>query len=101
MKTLGMAILGLLTLVGCESEPAKPVEKAQPKGPEIVAGRTGFQKMYISARGWARDAQPFRLESQYNADSKGRDGKSAIWRAGFSAPSRNGGKRNNLSGTNG
>jgi hypothetical protein len=99
MKTLGMAILGLLMLAGCESEPSKPAEKPQPKTPEVVTGRTGFQKMYISARGWARDAQPFRLESQYNSDSKGHDGKSAIWGAGFASPSRGGVKRYTWSGT--
>jgi hypothetical protein len=99
MKTLAMAFLGLIVLVGCESEPPKPAEKSQPKGPEIVAGRTGFQQMFISARGWARDAQPFRIESQYNSDSKGRDGKSAIWRAGFASPSRAGVKRFTWSGT--
>jgi hypothetical protein len=42
--------------------------------------------MFIQARGWQRDATPFRLESQFNADSKGRDGKSAIWRASFASP---------------
>ena len=33
-----------------------------------------------------RDAQPFRLESQVTADSKGKDGKSAVWRASFASP---------------
>ena len=57
MKKLLMAMLGLTILTGCTSEPAKPVqtEKKQPKATEAVTGRTAFQKLYISARNWARD----------------------------------------------
>jgi hypothetical protein len=85
-------MLGLTILTGCTSEPAKPVqtEKAQPKATEAVTGRTAFQKLYISARGWARDAQPYRLESQSTDDWKGKDGKSAVWRAYFASPSQRG-----------
>jgi hypothetical protein len=92
MKKLLMAMLGLTILTGCTSEPAKPVqtEKAQPKATEAVTGRTAFQKLYISARGWARDAQPYRLESQSTDDWKGKDGKSAVWRAYFASPSQRG-----------
>ena len=92
MKKLLMAMLGLTILTGCTSEPAKPVqtEKPQPKATEAVTGRTAFQKLYISARGWARDAQPYRLESQSTDDWKGKDGKSAVWRAYFASPSQRG-----------
>ncbi len=92
MKKLLMAMLGLTILTGCTSEPAKPVqtEKPKPKTTEAVTGRTAFQKLYISARGWARDAQPYRLESQITADWKGKDGKSAVWRAYFASPSQRG-----------
>ena len=92
MKKLLVAMLGLTILTGCTSEPAKPVqtEKPKPKTTEAVTGRTAFQKLYISARGWARDAQPYRLESQITADWKGKDGKSAVWRAYFASPSQRG-----------
>ena len=92
MKKLLMAMPGLTILTGCTSEPAKPVqtEKPKPKTTEAVTGRTAFQKLYISARGWARDAQPYRLESQITADWKGKDGKSAVWRAYFASPSQRG-----------
>src|SRR5262249_21001575 len=53
--------------------------------PEFVTGRTAFQKLYLAAHGWGRDAQPYRLESQLTADSKGREGKSDLWRAGFAS----------------
>jgi len=92
MKKLLVAMLGLTILTGCTSEPAKPVqtEKPKPKTTEAVTGRSAFQKLYISARGWARDAQPYRLESQITADWKGKDGKSAIWRAYFASPNQRG-----------
>jgi hypothetical protein len=89
MKKLLMAMLALafLTMAGCTSEPSKPAqtEKPQPKAVEFQTGRYAFQKLYIAARGWARDAQPFRLESQLMPDSKGKDGKSDVWRASFAS----------------
>jgi hypothetical protein len=88
MKKLLMAMLALFTMAGCSSEPSKPAqtEKPQPKAVELQTGRYAFQKLYLAAHGWARDAQPFRLESQPTADSKDRDGKSAVWRASFASP---------------
>jgi hypothetical protein len=90
MKKLLMATLTLALMTGCSSESSKPVqsEKPQPKPAEFVAGRTAFQKLYIAARGWSRDAQPYRLESSVTADSKGRDGKSALWRGFFASAER-------------
>jgi hypothetical protein len=87
MKKLLMATLSLALMSACSSEPLKPAESAkpQPKTPELVTGRTAFQRLYISARGWARDAQPYRLESMATADSKGKDGKSAVWRGSFAS----------------
>jgi hypothetical protein len=89
MKKLLMAVLALLVMAGCTSEPSQPAqsEKPQPKAPEYETGRFAFQKMYIAARGWQRDAQAFRLQSDTTTDSKGKDGKSAVWRAWFASPS--------------
>jgi hypothetical protein len=99
MRKLLMAILALGLMAGCTSEPTKPEEKPQPKPPEYVTGRTAFQKLFIAARGWARDAQPYRLESRLTADSKGKDGKSAVWRAAFASPAQRGAKPYVWSGT--
>jgi hypothetical protein len=90
MKKLLMATLALALMTGCSSETSKPAqtEKPQPKPAELVTGRTAFQKLYVAARGWARDAQPYRLESSVTADSKGRDGKSTLWRAFFGSAER-------------
>ena len=87
MKKRLIAVAGLLLMAGCSSEPAKPaqVEKPQPKTAEFETGRVAFQRLYVAAHGWARDAQGFRLESQPTADSKGKDGKADVWRASFAS----------------
>ena len=83
--TAGLILLALLA--GCSSEPEKPAEQAKPevKGPELLTGRSGFQKVFVAARGWNRDAQPYRVESITTTDVNGRDGKWAVWRAGFAS----------------
>lgn len=89
MKKLSVAILAAGLMASCSSPPSQPApaEKPQPKPPEQITGSSAFFKCYISARGWAADAQPYRVESQPTNDSKGRDGKAAEWRAGFASPS--------------
>jgi len=84
-----LVCLGFL-LSGCSSESNAPAraEKPQPKTREATPGRTAFQKLYISARGWARDAQPYRLQSDITGDAKGRDGKTPVWRGYFASPSQ-------------
>src|ERR1700732_2642078 len=83
-------LLSMGLLPGCSDQSAKPAEsvKEEPKGPTLAAGRSGFQKVYIAARGWAPDPQPFRIESTPTSDGNGHDGKWAVWRTGFASPSR-------------
>jgi hypothetical protein len=84
---VALAILAAGLMAACSSEPAKPTttETTQPKAPEAITGSSAFFKCYISARGWATDAQGYRVES---AVSKGGDGKAQEWRAGFASPSQ-------------
>jgi len=93
-------VIGLMMMTACSSEPAKPaqVEKPQPKPAEFLTGRAAFQKIYIAARGWARDAQTYRIESMITGDSKGKDGKSGVWRASFGSPAQRGVKAYTWSG---
>ena len=90
MRKLFVAILALAFLAGCSSEPTKPVtaEKPQPKAPEAITGESALYKCYVPARGWAPDAQPYRVESETTGDFKGRDGKAGSWRIGFASPER-------------
>ncbi len=91
MKKLLVAILaaGFGFMSGCSSEPSKPAtaETSQPKAPQNTTGSSAFFKCYVSARGWAGDVQPYRVESHASADSKGREGKSEDWEVGFASPS--------------
>jgi len=89
MKKLfvAVAILTAGLMAGCSSEPSKPTtaETPKPKAPEAITGSSAFYKCYISARGWAQDAQPYRAESP---PTKGRDGKAGEWRVGFASPAQ-------------
>lgn len=85
MKKLALAFFALALMTACSSGPSKSAETEKPKPAEPLTGRVAFQKCYVAARGWARDAQPFRLESELIGDSKGREGKSLAWRGGFAS----------------
>ena len=88
MKKFIATSIALLCMLGCSSTPPVKKEKPQPKPPEVITGRSAFQKLYIAARGWAPDAQPFRLESQFSSDSPGHDGKADVWGAWFGSAAR-------------
>jgi hypothetical protein len=90
MKKLAFLCIAALALAGCSS--SKPASsqpsQAAPKQAEYETGRVAFQKLYLSARGWAGDATPFRLQSQYTPDSPVNEGKTGLWRASFASPAR-------------
>lgn len=79
-------VLTLAFAAACNSGPSTSESTPEAKGPELITARSGFQKVYIAARGWRADAQPYRIESSITTDSNGQDGKSAIWRASFASP---------------
>ncbi len=85
-----LVLTSLALLSACNSEPAKPAESAKPvpKGPDLLTGRSAFQKAYIAARGWAGDAKPFRIESSPTSEGNGQDGKWAVWHSTFASPSQ-------------
>ncbi len=90
--------LVLLMLSGCSSEPAKTAPIVKP--PEYLTGHVAFQKMYAASRGWAPDAQGFRLTSTLTADSKGHEGKSGMWSASFASAAKRTAKPYIWSGSN-
>lgn len=92
MRRLLLAFVMAALLAGCSSSPKraeKPTEaKAKPPKPELLTGRVAFQKLFVTARSWAPDAQPFRLESEQVKQEPGTDGKAAVWRGYFAAPGK-------------
>ncbi|MBV9573663.1 MAG: hypothetical protein JOY93_06380 [Acidobacteriales bacterium] len=87
MKNPWLTVVAAMLMAGCSSQTSKPAQtqKPEPKPPEFVTARVAFQKLFIAAHGWARDAQPFRLESSNIPGKKGEGGKSASWRASFAS----------------
>jgi len=95
MRQIVVACFALLLLGACSSpnktatgNGAKQAAKPAPKQVQYETGRNAFQRMYISARGWAADAKPFRLQSQFTADAPTTDGKAGLWRASFASPAK-------------
>ncbi len=95
MRKVSVVLMLLATVMifsACESgkESPKPQaeSKPQPKPPEYETGRAAFQKMYVSARAFAPDIQPFKLQSSYTVDAPVSEGKAGIWFASFASPSR-------------
>jgi hypothetical protein len=83
---LAAALFVTLALAACDSNTAKPPQaKPEPKPVELLTGRAAFYKVFISARNYAADAKPFRIESTPSTDGNGQDGKSAIWRSSFAS----------------
>jgi hypothetical protein len=66
------------------SAPSKPAAKRA----EYETGRSAFQKLYLSARGWAADVRPFRLQSQFSPDAPTSEGKAGLWRGSFASPAK-------------
>lgn len=84
MKQLALLLMSLAVLAACTSS-SNPPEQAKPKPPDLLTGRSAFQQLYVSARGWAPDAKPYQLQSQPTAESKGREGKATLWRGAFAS----------------
>jgi hypothetical protein len=80
-----------------EKSDAKPAAEA----PEYITGRAAFQKLFISARSFAADTKPFRLQSGYVPDAPSAEGKAGIWRGYFASPSKRESKAYTWSGVSG
>lgn len=97
-KSLLTGLLALAALAGCSSEAPKPeAEKKAPakpaaKPPKYETGRVALQTLYVTAKAWGADAQPFRLESAYTKGAPTQEGKAGVWRATFASVSRRGAK---------
>jgi hypothetical protein len=87
---LAIVLLSLLAvLVGCDN-PKAPEAKPEPKPTEAITARAAFQKLFISARNYAADVKPFRIQSTPTTDANGQSGKSAIWTASFASTIQHG-----------
>ncbi|HZU22567.1 MAG TPA: hypothetical protein VE998_07010, partial [Terriglobales bacterium] len=78
LKALLVVLASALLAACSSSKPAASTSEPPPKKEtQQVTGREGFQKLYVTARAWSADAQPFILESGVTKDAPGHDGKAA------------------------
>ncbi len=98
LQIAGILLAAALT-IACDSTQRADNNDKQPKPATPETGRVAFQNLYLAAHGWAPDVQAFELQSEVNGDSKGQDGKSAIWRASFASPQKRSEKLYVWSGT--
>jgi hypothetical protein len=93
---LSAAIVGLIGLAACSSQPAaapeaktdtKAAEKKPAGPPEPVTAKTAFYAMYTPARAWAPDLLALSLVSGDVQGVKSADGKFGYWTAVFASPS--------------
>jgi hypothetical protein len=91
VATIFVAILLALlaNLSGCDNAKT-PEAKPEPKPTEAITARAAFQKLFISARNYAADVKPFRIQSTPTTDANGQGGKSAIWTASFASAIQHG-----------
>ena len=94
-KTLLTGLLALAVLAGCSSEAPKGADSNAPtkpavKPPKYETGRVALQTLHVTAKSWAADAQPVRVESIYTKDAPTQEGKAGAWRASFASVSKRG-----------
>jgi hypothetical protein len=70
-------------MAGCSQETTPTVQKEPEKPAEPVAAQYALQQMYITARGWAPDAQVLQMSSLDLKDVKSVDGKAGAWGCTF------------------
>jgi hypothetical protein len=104
--TITLSCCLLAMLAGCSSDQksaSSTTSSAKPavEAPEYITGRSAFQKLFISARSFATDTKPIRLQSGYVADAPTAEGKAGIWRGYFASPAKRESKAYTWSGVSG
>jgi hypothetical protein len=83
-----------LILAACSEAPksaskTEEAEKKEPaRPPEPVSAKTAFWEMYTSARSWATDLQPLKIDSKEVPGIKNDGGKAGMWEVTFGSPSK-------------
>ena len=70
-------------MAGCSEETKPTVQKEPEKPAEPVTAQYALQQMYITARGWAPDAQVLQVSSLDLKAVKSVDGKAGAWGCTF------------------
>lgn len=85
------------TLIGCSTKSNQPsgtqpkeemAAPAAPKAPTLYTAKQCFSSMVNLAQRWAPDALAFHMESQWNTEATGQEGKATVWTAFFASRTR-------------
>src|SRR2546423_203900 len=106
MKSSIAILLAAVFVAGCSGNNKPAGEAGKPVAPQPAVratespfGRAAFQKTFIAARGWQRDAEPYLEISQPTKEVTGSDGKAAVWTASYGSADRGLAKTFTWSGT--
>ncbi len=87
-----LLFLSSLIFVACGAPdtpaPSKVATAVQKKEPVLYTGKSCFSQMASAASRWQLDAMPVHLESHFNSESTGQNGKATVWQAIFASPGR-------------
>lgn len=88
LLSVALVSLALIVCLGsCSSEPAKPTTASaavpEKKVAQPLLGKSCLQRMSDSALRWQPDALPYRIESEWNEEANGQDGKATVWNGRF------------------
>lgn len=75
----------LLLLVSCSSAPVEVAEKEPTPPPQPITGRQALQSTFVTARGWAADAEPVRIRNYNLLDVPSEDGKAGAWEVTYAS----------------
>ena len=87
----------LAILIGCSSSTNQPTSNnpegaaaSQPavKQPTLYTAKDCFSSMVNLAQRWDPGAMPFHMESEFNTETTGQDGKATVWRGFFASRTR-------------
>ena len=88
LLSVALVSLALIFCLGsCNSEPSKPATASaavpEKKVAQPLLGKSCLQRMADSAARWQPDALPYHMESEWNDEATGQDGKATVWDARF------------------
>jgi hypothetical protein len=81
------SVVFAIASVAC-SDATPPAPKEPPKPEEPITGRTAFQRVFGTARGWAPDIQILQIQNVNLKEVPSADGKAGAWLITFVSPSR-------------
>lgn len=81
------SLFAIALLTACSSAPTEVAQEEPPPPPEPITGRQAFQSTFVTARGWAADAEPVRIRNFNLLEPASVDGKAGAWEVTYASAS--------------